>query len=208
MRSDSVAAATTGLLLAGGRGQRMGGADKGLQLLDGEALGLHVMRRLAAQTGHLLISANRHLDVYAALGAPFGARVLTDADPPGTFAGPLAGLYAGMRAARTPDLLCAPCDAPFLPADLAVRLAAARDAAQADIAYAVTLDADGTRRQQPVCALLRCALDEDLADALAAGEHKVRAWYARHNAVEVVFDDERAFYNVNSLQELAGLSRR
>ncbi|WP_323118583.1 molybdenum cofactor guanylyltransferase MobA [Burkholderia alba] len=197
--------AATGLLLAGGRGMRMGGVDKGLQLLRGEALALHGLRRLAPQVDRLVISANRHLDDYAALGAPFGARVVADADA--DFSGPLAGLLAGMRAAAAPRVLCAPCDSPFLPADLGARLAAALDAAGADIAMATTVDAHGTASPQPVFALVRTALADDLAARLDAGERKMRAWYARHKTVEVAFDDERAFYNANSLQELAGLNR-
>src|ERR1700710_1310669 len=124
----------TGLLLAGGRGMRMGGVDKGLQMLHGEALAQHVIRRLAPQTGALLISANRNPERYAALGAPFGASVVADIDTLPAFPGPLAGLLSGLRAARTGYLLSAPCDTPGLPVDLAARLADALDTAQADIA--------------------------------------------------------------------------
>ncbi len=151
----------TGLVLAGGRGVRMGGVDKGLQMLHGEPLTLHVLKRLAPQTGPLLISANRHADRYAELAAPFGATVVSDTLP--GFPGPLAGLLAGLRAAQT--------------------------------------------AMHPVVALLRASLADDLAAFLEAGERKVRAWYARHTAAEVAFADGRAFYNVNSLQELADLER-
>jgi molybdopterin-guanine dinucleotide biosynthesis protein A len=195
----------TGLLLAGGRGMRMGGLDKGLQTLHGEPLALHVLRRLAPQAGALLISANRHPDTYAALGAPFGAAIV--ADTLHGFPGPLAGLLAGLRASATPYLLSAPCDSPWLPADLATRLAHALDTHQADIATAITVAANGDSSLHPVFALLRTGLADDLAAFLAAGERKVRAWYARHSTVEVVFTDERAFYNANSLQELADLER-
>jgi molybdopterin-guanine dinucleotide biosynthesis protein A len=195
----------TGLLLAGGRGMRMGGVDKGLQTLHGEPLAAHVLRRLAPQAGALLISANRHPDLYAALGAPFGAAIVADTLP--GFRGPLAGLLAGLRASATPYLLSAPCDSPWLPADLAARLAHALNANQADIATATTVDADGNTSLHPVFALLRTGLADDLSEFLDAGERKVRAWYARHRTVEVVFTDERAFYNANSLQELADLER-
>jgi molybdopterin-guanine dinucleotide biosynthesis protein A len=195
----------TGLVLAGGRGTRMGGVDKGLQTLHGEALALRVMKRVAPQTGALLISANRHLDAYAALGAPFRAAVVTDAA--GDFPGPLAGILAGLRAARTEFVLCAPCDSPNLPADLAVRLAAALDAQRAHIATVTTADAHGRVSAHPVFALLRTSLADDLDAFLQAGERKVSAWYARHMTAEVAFADERAFYNVNSLQELADLER-
>jgi molybdenum cofactor guanylyltransferase len=195
----------TGLVLAGGRGMRMGGVDKGLQLLRGEALASHVLKRLAPQTGALLISANRNADVYAALGAPFGATVVADTMP--GFPGPLAGLLAGLRAAGTPFVLSAPCDSPGLPADLAARLAHALEAQGADIATVTTTDSLGNTSIHPVFALLRTSLADDLSAFLEAGERKVRAWYARHKTAEVAFTDERAFYNINSLQELADLER-
>ncbi|WP_429281813.1 molybdenum cofactor guanylyltransferase MobA [Paraburkholderia sp. GAS41] len=195
----------TGLVLAGGRGMRMGGVDKGLQLLQGEPLAGHVLKRLAPQTGSLLISANRNADIYAALGAPFGAVVV--ADTLAGFPGPLAGLLAGLRAAGTEFVLSAPCDSPGLPADLAIRLAQALDTHETDIATVTTLDAQGQPSIHPVFALLRTSLADDLAAFLDAGERKVRAWYARHRTVEVAFADERAFYNINSLQELADLER-
>jgi len=195
----------TGLVLAGGRGLRMGGVDKGLQTLHGEPLASHVLQRLAPQTGALVISANRHPDVYAALGAPFGATVVADSMP--GFPGPLAGLLAGLRVAGTDFVLSAPCDTPNFPADLAERLAQALDAQQTDIATVTTVGADGKPSLHPVFALLRTSLADDLAAWLAAGERKVRAWYERHKTVEVVFTDERAFYNINSLQELTDLER-
>lgn len=195
----------TGLVLAGGRGMRMGGVDKGLQLLHGEALASHVLKRLAPQTGPLLISANRHAEVYAALGAPFGATVVPDTLP--GFPGPLAGLLAGLRVAGTEFVLSAPCDSPGLPADLATRLAHGLETHGADIATVTTTDGLGNTSIHPVFALLRASLADDLSAFLETGERKVRAWYARHKTVEVAFPDERAFYNINSLQELADLER-
>ncbi|ASL45059.1 Molybdenum cofactor guanylyltransferase [Burkholderia sp. AD24] len=195
----------TGLVLAGGRGMRMGGVDKGLQTLHGEPLTAHVLKRIAPQCGALLISANRHPETYAALGAPFGATIVADTLP--GFPGPLAGLLAGLRSARSAYLLSAPCDTPGLPTDLAARLAHAMDTNQADIATVTTADAQGEVSLHPVFALLRTTLADDLAAFLDAGERKVRAWYARHKTVEVSFTDERAFYNINSLQELSDLER-
>jgi molybdopterin-guanine dinucleotide biosynthesis protein A len=195
----------TGLVLAGGRGMRMGGVDKGLQTLHGEPLAAHVLKRLAPQCGALLISANRHPDTYAALGAPFGATIVADTLP--GFPGPLAGLLAGLRSARSAYLLSVPCDTPGLPTDLAAHLAHAMDTNQADIVTVTTADAQGRVSLHPVFALLRTTLADDLAAFLDAGERKVRAWYARHKTVEVSFTDERAFYNINSLQELSDLER-
>ncbi|WP_118180727.1 molybdenum cofactor guanylyltransferase MobA [Paraburkholderia phosphatilytica] len=195
----------TGLLLAGGRGSRMGGVDKGLQPLHGEPLAGHVLKRLAPQTDALVISANRNADAYAELGRPFNAQVIADTLP--DFPGPLAGLLAALFVARTDCVLSVPCDVPSLPADLAPRLADALVSTRADIATVVTANADGRTSLHPVFALLRPTLAADLAAFLQAGEHKVRAWYARHKTVEVSFTDERAFYNINSLQELADLER-
>lgn len=203
---DSVKRARiTGIVLAGGRGTRMGGLDKGLQPLAGAPLAAHVARRLAPQVDALLISANRHRDDYLRLGAAFNARVVEDATD--DFPGPLAGLLAGLRATSSELALCAPCDTPNLPADLADRLLSALDAAQADIAVAATVDAAGHASLHPVVALVRTALADDLAAYLDSGDRKVRTWYARHKHVEVPFRDERAFYNANSLHELAELER-
>lgn len=195
----------TGLILAGGLGTRMGGLDKGLQPLAGEPLALHVARRLAGQVDAMLISANRNLDAYTRLGSAFGARIVPDASA--DFPGPLAGLLAGLRAASTRWVLCVPCDTPGLPADLAARLLAALEAEQADAAVAATVDAAGRHALHPVVALVRATLADDLAAYLDAGGRKVRTWYARHKHIEVPFEDERAFYNANSLDELADLER-
>jgi molybdenum cofactor guanylyltransferase len=201
---------TTGLLLAGGRGSRMGGVDKGMQPFRGEPLALHVLRRLAPQVNAMLISANRSIAEYeqmgASFGASFGATVI--ADTLDDYPGPLAGIAAGLRAATTEFVLSAPCDAPFVDERLGDMLMQALHDANADIAYAATTDADGARIAHPVFALLRTSLADDLDAWLAAGKRKVRAWYASHKAVEVQFRDDRAFYNINDLHQLAELERR
>lgn len=186
---------TTGLILAGGRGSRMGGVDKGLQPLAGRPLLAHVLERLTPQVDVLLINANRHLDRYAGFGPP----VVSDADA--SFAGPLAGLLAGLAQAQTDWLLSVPCDAPLLPLDLAERLAAA----DADIAVPIT--ADG--QIQPVFCLLRCTLRNSLADYLASGGRKFESWLRAQAGHRLVpFDrpgDLAAFFNANSLAELQRL---
>ncbi|SIT67882.1 molybdopterin-guanine dinucleotide biosynthesis protein A [Burkholderia sp. b14] len=216
-------ASTIGLILAGGRGARMGGRDKGLQLLHGRPLVEHVAQRLRPQVSRLLISANRHVDQYAR----FADQVLTDTTPdfPGPLAGILEGLYAlDSQALMHGALLVAPCDSPFVPLNLAQRLAQALEVTHAPIAYACTASPDATAPGTPatplssadtpaagrahfVFALLRTGLAGDLATQLAQGERRVRTWYARHMAVQVPFADEHAFYNVNSLQELYKLER-
>lgn len=187
----------TGIVLAGGQGRRMGGVDKGLVELAGQPLVAHVITRLAPQVATLVVNANRNATRYAAFGYP----VISDAV--GGFAGPLAGLHAGMTAAETPFVVTAPCDSPFLPVDLIARLAAALAAAGAQIAVAKTLD-----QPHPVFALVRRDLLPHLGAFLTGGGRKIDHWYAALAVVEVPFDDEAdAFLNFNTRDELATASR-
>jgi len=195
----------TGLVLAGGQASRMGGVDKGLQMLAGRTLAQHVIERLRPQVARLLISANRNLDLYRAYGYPVITDKQADAGADIEMLGPLAGILAGMRAASTGYLLCVPCDVPRIPEALAASLMAAAQENNSTIAYAVTAT-NGQAQRHPACAVLTCSLADDLQAYLAAGGRKVGAWYARHNAAEACFADERAFYNVNSLQDLNELA--
>jgi len=180
------------LVLAGGRGTRMGGMDKGLQLLDGRPLAAHVIDRLTPQADRLWVSANRHLDAYAALGPT----VLTD--PPGLeFAGPLAGMLAGLNAIPNDAwLLTAPCDGPRLPANLAERLLAA--AREHGLAFA------HAAREHPTHALLHARLREPLAAWLNGGGRAVLGWMRSQPHGVAQFDDEAAFANLNTLADLHG----
>ncbi|MEO8848676.1 MAG: molybdenum cofactor guanylyltransferase MobA [Casimicrobiaceae bacterium] len=183
----------TGLVLAGGQGRRMGGVDKGLVDFDGRPLVAHVIARLAPQVDKLLINANQNAQRYA----EFGHAVVADAI--GGFAGPLAGLHAGLTAATSDYVLTSPCDSPFLPADLASRLAVALAAAGAQLAVART----GTQ-SHPVFALVDRRVLPHLAQFLAEGGRKIDAWYATLAIAEVAFDDEAAaFRNINTRDELA-----
>ena len=182
----------TGLVLAGGRGTRMGGVDKGMQDFHGQPLAQHALERLRPQVGTLMLSANRHLADYAALGVP----VWPDADV--EFAGPLAGMLAGLAHCTTPYLATVPCDAPLFPLDLVACLAAV----QADIVVATAPDESGVQRLQPVFCLLRTDLRDSLAAFLAAGGRKVGQWMAQHHCVRVPFGDAQAFFNANTLVEL------
>jgi molybdopterin-guanine dinucleotide biosynthesis protein A len=190
----------TGLILAGGRGSRMGGVDKGLQQHRGIALALHALLRLGPQVGHVMINANRNLGAYESFGVPVWP------DPVGEYAGPLAGFLAGLEHCETPLMLTVPCDTPNFPDDLAARLAAALDAQNADLAYAVTFE-DGREQRQPVFCLLRNALSESLIAFLHGGGHKIDQWFAQHRAVAVRFDDPSAFFNANTAAELALLQQ-
>ena len=188
----------TGLILAGGRGSRMGGVDKGLQNHRGMALALHALLRLAPQVGPLMINANRNLGAYESFGVPVWP------DPVGDFAGPLAGFLAGLEHCETPLLLSVPCDTPNFPEDLAARLAAALDAEAADLAYAVTSE-DGQDQPQPVFCMMKSELSESLVAFLHNDGRKIDRWFAQHRAVAVRFDDASAFCNANTAAELAQL---
>jgi molybdenum cofactor guanylyltransferase len=188
----------TGVILAGGRGTRMGGVDKGLQNHRGIALALHTLLRLGSQVGHVIINANRNLGAYESFGVPVWP------DPVDNFAGPLAGFLAGLEHCETPLLLTVPCDTPNFPEDLAARLAAALKAENADLAYAVTLE-DGREQRQPVFCLLKAALAESLVAFLHGGGHKIDAWFAQQRAAAVLFPDANAFFNANTPAELAQL---
>ncbi len=181
----------SGIVLAGGLSRRMGGVDKGLQLLRGKPMVAHVLERLAPQVEEIVVNANQNLEHYGALGH----RVVSDEI--GGFAGPLAGLHAGLKAIHHPLAITVPCDSPFLPQDLVARLERHLDGN--DVALAKTGD-----QPHPVFALVRRSLAPSLEAFLAAGGRKVDAWFATLKMVEVSFDDEAdAFRNINTLEELA-----
>ena len=181
----------TGIVLAGGQGRRMGGVDKGLQLLHGKPMIAHVIARLAPQVGEILINANQNLEAYGR----FGHRVVPDAI--GGFAGPLAGLQACLKVVRNGLVLTVPCDSPFLPLDLFIRLE--KEIENKDLAVAKTGD-----QPHPVFSLVRSSVLGHLDKFLAAGGRKIDAWYATLSVVEVLFDDEAdAFRNINTREELS-----
>lgn len=187
-----------GLVLAGGQGRRMGSVDKGLQELQGRPLIQHVLDRLIPQVDGVLINANQNIARYEEFGCPVVP------DRIGGFAGPLAGLDAGLHATEVPLVVTVPCDSPFLPHDLVARLAAARNSIDADVAVART-----GSQPHPVFALVCTRVRPHLADFLARGERKIDLWYASLNVVEVAFDDEAdAFANINTRAELAQHDRQ
>ena len=182
----------TGVILAGGLGRRMGGIDKGLQELRGRPMVAWVVERLTPQVDELLINANQNGEHYAA----FGHRVVPDQIP--DFAGPLAGLHAALSAAAHPLVATAPCDSPFLPADLIFRLFSALTATDADLAVARTFD-----QPHPVFCLCKREVLPHLTEFLESGGRKIDRWYATLKVVEVAFDDEaEAFENINTKEEL------
>jgi molybdenum cofactor guanylyltransferase len=184
----------TGVVLAGGRGRRMGGRDKGLLELAGRPLIEHVLQALAPQVGAMLISANRHRQTYARYGHPVVS------DQLGGFQGPLAGIAAAMAVAPTPWILTLPCDTPTPHPQLATRLAAALWGAGTP---ALAVAHDGTRLQ-PVHALIPVGLSESLGAYLASGGRSINGWYARHPLAQADFSDRPAcFRGINTYADWA-----
>ena len=199
----------TGLILAGGRGARMGGVDKGLQNFNGTPLTLHTLMRLqmqdAATLSELMVVANRNLSAYES----FGVQVWPDSTD--GFAGPLAGFLTGLERCETDLLLTVPCDSPLCPLNLTQRLLDALIAEDAEIAVAAAKEEDGSVRAQPVFCLMRVSLLESLVKFMQTGGRKIDAWTAQHKTVLVPFDtddvDPRAFFNANTLEELHRLEQ-
>lgn len=197
----------TGLVLAGGRGTRMGGVDKGLQNFRGTPLALNALMRLQMQEGGLvgdfMVNANRNLPAYEAFGHPVWPDTLAD------YAGPLAGFMTGLAHCETPWLLTVPCDTPLFPTDLVQRLARAFDDETTEIAMAAAREEDGQLRHQPVFCLLRVDLLDSLVAFTQAGGRKIQRWTDLHHTVVVPFDrpgdDRQAFFNANTLAELQSL---
>ncbi len=180
----------SGIVLAGGQGRRMGGVDKGLQKLRGRPMVQWVLERLSPQVDEIVVNANQNAAEYAR----FGHRVV--GDEVSGFAGPLAGLHAGLKAASYDLVATVPCDSPFLPSDLVSRLQSSlRDR---DLVVAKTGD-----QAHPVFALVRKSLLPNLEAFLLRGGRKIDAWYASLKFAEVSFDDEaEAFRNINTIEEL------
>lgn len=203
--SPRSAATPVGVLLAGGQSRRMGGGDKGLLEIAGKTMLAHVVDRLAPQVARMVVNANGDPARFAALGLPVVA------DTVGGFVGPLAGVLAGMRwtlaeAPGASHIVTVSTDAPFLPADLVARLAAALSAAPD---MRIALAASGGELH-PVIGLWPVALADDLEAALFQGLRKVLHWTDRHGSVAVDFPFVEArgrrldpFFNANTPEELA-----
>ncbi|MEP6545884.1 MAG: molybdenum cofactor guanylyltransferase MobA [Gammaproteobacteria bacterium] len=188
----------TGLVLAGGRGSRMGGVDKGLQDHLGIPLALHALRRLSPQVGRAMINANRNLAQYESMGAPVWPDEIPD------YAGPLAGMLAGLAHCHTPYLATVPCDSPNFPGDLVARLARGLADIDGEVAIAFTRE-EGVPRRQPVFSLMKISVRENLRAYVESGQGNVGYWTSQQRCAQVVFEDGSAFFNANTLADLAQL---
>lgn len=181
----------SGIILAGGRARRMANQDKGLIDLAGRPMIDYVIQALRPQVDELLINANRNLIQYR----QFGCQVVPDQIP--DFAGPLAGVAAGLETARHDLLLSVPCDGPWLPHDLVNRLFLQLQTEQADLCVVH----DG-QRLQPVYGLFRRQLAADIRSFLAAGDRKILLWLERQRTAVADFSDHpEAFVNLNTPEE-------
>ena len=195
----------TGLIIAGGRGTRMGQVDKGLQNFNHIPMTLHVLKRLSPQVGKIIINANQNISEYKKFGAPVYSDRMKD------FAGPLAGIQAGLSECTTPYLLTAPCDSPMLPMNLAQALSDALISNNADIAVATSVETEEniTKEQRhPVFSLIKLSCLESLNNFLSVGGRKVDHWLQQQLTINVMFKDSASFVNVNTMQELQLLERK
>ncbi len=189
----------TGLILAGGRGSRMGGIDKGLQNHAGMPLVMHAILRLGPQVGQMMVNANRNLGAYESFGLPVWPDATAD------YSGPLAGFLSGLEHCETPYLVTVPCDTPNFPTDLVSRLADALQSENAELAMAATEDPESGRQLQPVFCLMQTSLLESLVRFTTSGQRKIDRWTAQHRCAAVNFDDAAAFFNANTPQDLHSL---
>ena len=178
----------TVVILAGGRGRRMGGKDKGLVKFNGSPLIKHVLSAVSTQAGQLIINANRNLEEYRRYGFPVVSDTMAD------YQGPLAGFASSMAAANTDFIVTIPCDSPLPPADLVQRLVDALQDEDAELAVAH----DGNRLQ-PVFALIKVSLLPSLQEFLRRGDRKIDLWYAQHKMAKADFSDiPETFLNINT----------
>ena len=191
----------TGLILAGGRAQRMGGIDKGLISFHGKPLIESAIDRLQPQVGTILINANRSITKYSHYGYP----VLMDETP--DFSGPLAGFSVGLKHCKTPYLLTSPCDSPLLPNDLAEKMGTELEKNNLELVFASSKENDGKIWSQPVFCLMKSSLKDSLDVFLCKGDLKIDRWFKELRSGTVVFENPQAFANVNTPEELAALEK-
>ncbi len=189
----------TAVILAGGKGRRLEGQDKGLVLYQGKALIQHVIERIKSQVGDIVINANRNQETYASYGYP------TISDEMSDFQGPLAGFAIAMKAVKTDYIVTLPCDGPLLPLDLVSRMLSKLNSFS-DASNCIAVAHDG-EWLQPVHALIPVALIDSLEIFLAKEDRKIDLWYAQHELVKVDFSDQPdAFFNINKKEQLGKIN--
>ena len=189
-----------GVILAGGQATRMGGGDKGLLSLQGKTLLSRVMERLEPQVAGLALNANGDPSRFDALGVP------VIADSIDGFAGPLAGVLAGLDWAADEGaeaIVTAAADTPFFPCDLVPHLLMAGEGMEHPLVLATTPDPKRGRARHPTFGLWPVSLRDDLRHALQDGLRKVVLWTDQHGGREALFAEEDAFFNVNTPEDLA-----
>ncbi|MGH1538563.1 MAG: molybdenum cofactor guanylyltransferase MobA [Gammaproteobacteria bacterium] len=189
----------TGMILAGGKSRRMGGVDKGLMNINGQAMIQYVLDALKPQVFEMLINANRNINAYE----KFGCRIVSDQLE--NFQGPLAGIAASMANTTTKYICTCPCDGPLIAKDLVSRLFSAFDS---DKKINIAVAHDG-KRLQPVYALIDCELQSSLLAYLSSGERKIDRWYAQHHFKAVDFSDKQdCFININTPEDQQVISQQ
>lgn len=181
----------TAVILAGGKGRRMGGIDKGLMILNGRAMIEHIILAIKPQCQKIIINANRNIDQYERYPYP------VISDNMGDFQGPLAGFASALNVVNSAFIITLPCDAPKLPGDYVVRMLTALN--KANSAIAVVNDG---HRMQPVYALIKTSLEDNLLTFLKNGGRKIDRWYAQNNVTQVDFSDcQSHFLNINTPEQ-------
>jgi molybdopterin-guanine dinucleotide biosynthesis protein A len=189
----------TGLILAGGRGVRVGGVDKGLLSFHQEKIVQRVLRSLKPQAQLTLVSANRHIEEYESLGVPVIKDRLAD------YQGPLAGIEAALSVCPTPYMAVVPCDAPFISQDLLALLYERMEVTNANIVYAEGRGQDGQLEAEPMFALIRTCMLSSLRQYLGAGRRKVLAWYQSTDHASVLIENSLCFANANTPEDFESL---
>lgn len=188
------------VIVAGGLGRRMSadgsGVDKGLLQLRGRAMVAHVIERIASQVSTVIINADPSSASWQSFGLPVIADIIEGR------LGPLAGIHAAMKHVQTPWLLAVPCDTPALPHDLLPRLARAQQRTQADRVCARTAG-----QLHPATLLVRSELEPSLRIYLEQGGRKIETWLEAGAWAQADFEDEQAFLNVNTPQQLQQLEQ-
>ena len=190
----------TGIILAGGRGVRVGGEDKGLLVFNGEPIVKKVFKSLNQQVHMVVVSANRHVEEYQSFGVPVVKDRLPD------YQGPLAGIEAALTVCMTPYALVVPCDAPFIRHDLAQKLYDKMEETNVNIVFAQSYTENGEVAAEPTFALIRSCMLSHLRAYLDSGKRKVLGWYELTDHASVLIDDPLCFANANTPEDFDRLS--